>query len=91
MTASFAVGAALTRADIPVLCAGLALLLRDQPAAVVECDVAVARPDVVTVEALARLRLTARRHGSRLVLAGAGPDLLALLALLGLGDPPGDP
>jgi hypothetical protein len=89
MTATLAVGATLTRADIPALCADLALLLRDHPARVVVIDVAVARPDVVTAEAVARLRLTARRYGSRLVVTGAGPDLVGLLNLLGLG--PGDP
>lgn len=89
MTASFAVGATLTRADIPALCASLATLLREHPRQLVVCDVAVARPDVVTAEAVARLRLTARRHGSRLVVSGAGPDLVGLLSLLGLS--PGDP
>jgi hypothetical protein len=83
----FAVGAAVTRADIPGLCAGLASLLRGRGGGVVTCDVtAVARPDLVTVEALARLRLTARRHGWRLVVGGAGPDLLGLVRLLGLAD-----
>jgi ABC-type transporter Mla MlaB component len=83
----------VTRADIPALCAGLAGRLRGRPAGVVVCDVAgVARPDVATVEALARLRLTARRHGWRLVVGGAGPDLLALVALLGLTAAlPGEP
>ncbi|MEU4427462.1 STAS domain-containing protein [Actinoplanes sp. NPDC024001] len=89
MTARFAVGATLSRSDIPVLCADLAQLLCGRPATVVVCDVGVARADVVTVEAIARLRLTARRHGSRLVVAGAGPDLLSLLDLLGLGADPG--
>lgn len=51
------------------------------------CDVAdLAGPDLVTVEALARLRLTARRHGWSLVVSGAGPDLLGLVRLLGLTD-----
>ncbi|MFE9693256.1 STAS domain-containing protein [Micromonospora sp. NPDC005806] len=84
---SFAVGAAVARADIPVLCADLAELLRGRAPGVVSCDVAgVASPDVVTVEALARLRLTARRHGWQLVVRGAGPALLRLVGLLGLAD-----
>jgi len=81
----FAVFATVTRADIPVLCADLAELLRHRTGGVVVCDVAgVVRPDVVTVEVLARLRLTARRHGWRLVVSGASPGLLQLVGLLGL-------
>ena len=79
-------GPVVARADIPALCARLAGRLRGRPrGGVVVCDVGdVVRPDVVTVEALARLRLTARRHGWRLVVEGAGPDLLGLVELLGL-------
>ncbi|WP_204071536.1 STAS domain-containing protein [Planotetraspora phitsanulokensis] len=85
---SFTIGATLTRADIPVLCADLAELVRGRSGGgVVVCDVAdVVRPDVVTVEALARLRLTARRHGWNLTVTGACPDLLELVRLLGLTD-----
>lgn len=84
---SFAIGATVTRADIPVLCADFAELVRGRSGGVVVCDVAdVAHPDVVTVEALARLRLTARRHSWSLVVTGAGPDLLELVRLLGLTD-----
>ncbi len=86
-TTSYAVGPGITRADLPALCAGLAELLRGRPAGVVVCDVtAVSRPDVVTVEALARLRLVARRHSWRLEVGGAGPELVGLVRLLGLSD-----
>ena len=85
MAASFALGVTVTRTDIPDLCARLAELVKGHD--LVVCDVAgVARPDVVTVAALARLRLTAGRYGCGLVLAGAGPDLLALIRLVGLAD-----
>ncbi len=81
----FAVGATVTRADIPALCADLARLLRARQGAEVVCDVTdVAAPDVVTVEALARLRVTAGRHGRTLMVSGAGPELLRLVRLLGL-------
>ncbi|WP_436535907.1 STAS domain-containing protein [Actinoplanes sp. HUAS TT8] len=81
----FTVGATLTRADVPGLCAGLSALVQGRDHGVVVCDVSgVGRPSVVTVEALARLRLTARRHGWRLVLDGAGPQLRGLVRLLGL-------
>jgi anti-anti-sigma regulatory factor len=87
MAAHFSVGTTVTRADVPVLCAGLADLLRGRTGSVVICDVAgVARPDVVTVDALARLRLTARRHGCELVVGGAGAELSRLLRLVGLTD-----
>ncbi|MGK5741636.1 STAS domain-containing protein [Micromonospora sp. URMC 103] len=83
----FPVGPAVTRADVPALCADLADLLRGRGPGVVTCDVAgVTRPDVVTVEALARLGLTARRHGWRLLVRDAGPGLLRLVGLLGLTD-----
>jgi anti-anti-sigma regulatory factor len=85
MAACFAVGPTVTRADIPVLCTGLAELLRGRAGGVVVCDVTgVARPDLVTIDALARLRMTARRHGWELVVSGAAPDLLRLLRLVGL-------
>ncbi|MBP2705461.1 STAS domain-containing protein [Microbispora sp. RL4-1S] len=81
----FTVGPEPARADIPALCADLAALVRGRGGGVVICDVAeVARPGVVTVEALARLSLTARRHGWSLVVSGAGPDLRELVRLLGL-------
>ncbi|MEW2381434.1 STAS domain-containing protein [Micromonospora sp. NPDC047707] len=83
---SFAVGATLTRADIPARCDDLAEVLRGNDGGVVVCDVSRARPDVVTIEALARLRVTARRHGWRLVVSGAGAGLLELADLLGLTD-----
>jgi hypothetical protein len=86
-TTYFAVAPTVTRADIPAICADLAGRLRGRSGGVVVCDVAeVVRPDVVTVEALARLRLTARRYGWALFVHGAGPGLLELVGLLGLDD-----
>ena len=83
----FAVAGTVVRADIPTLCADLAARLGDPGGGVVICDVAaVSRPCVATVEALARLRLTARRHGWTLLVHGAGPDLRDLVGLLGLAD-----
>ncbi|SCG78381.1 STAS domain-containing protein [Micromonospora humi] len=76
-----------TRADIAVRCAELAGALRGRDRGVVVCDVsAVTRPDLVTVETLARLRLTARRFGWRLEIRGATVDLGDLAGLLGLAD-----
>jgi anti-anti-sigma regulatory factor len=82
------VSPAVTRADIPRLCADLAERLRGGCAGgVVLCDVTeVTRPDGVTVETLARLRLTARRHGWELVVHGADARLRQLVGLLGLAE-----
>lgn len=78
-------GGTLTRADVAVRCAELAEALRGRGGGVVVCDVSgVTRPDLVTVEALARLGLTARRFGWRLEVRGANVDLCDLAGLLGL-------
>ncbi len=54
-------------------------------AAVVICDVrAVRRPSLGAVDLIARLALTARRGGGRVLLRGPDPGLLALLDLVGL-------
>jgi ABC-type transporter Mla MlaB component len=85
VTTTFAVSGTVTRGDIPGLCVDLAERLRGRGVGVVICDITgVARPDLATVEALARLRLTARRHGWTLVVQGADPGLLGLINLVGL-------
>ena len=48
------------------------------------CDLSGARPTAATVDSLARLALILRREGSRLVLRGASPDLVQLIAFMGL-------
>ena len=53
---------------------------------IVVCDVACARADAETVEALARLQLAARRHGCRVRLRHASDDLRQLIAFMGLRD-----
>jgi hypothetical protein len=71
-------------ADLPVLCEGLRRRLLGSAAAVVVCDVRALPADLPTVDALARLELTARRLGREIRLAGASPELLGLLGLAGL-------
>ncbi|MEW2069536.1 STAS domain-containing protein [Streptomyces sp. NPDC007346] len=57
------------------------------PATTVECDVGgVDRADLALVEAVARLALVARRAGRQLRLRRVGPELQALLDLVGLAD-----
>jgi hypothetical protein len=50
------------------------------------CDLSGARPTAATVDSLARLALLLRREGSRLVLRRAPPELVELIAFMGLGD-----
>ena len=78
---------AIVRADVPGLCAGVREVLRGTKARLVVCDVAdVTDPDCATVDALARIQLTARRLGGELRLHGASEELHQVLALAGLCD-----
>ena len=77
----------IARDDIPKLCECARVLLEGEHGEVVVCDVgAVVSPDAVTVDALARLQLVARRVGRRVLLLHAGRDLLDLLDLMGLAN-----
>jgi ABC-type transporter Mla MlaB component len=94
MTANEAPGATvltlrgrIARADIAVLCERVVVLLERCDDGLVVCDVgSLLDPDAVTVDALARLQLTARRRGRRIRLRHACGELQDLLALMGLGD-----
>jgi ABC-type transporter Mla MlaB component len=85
-TLAFAIRGPITRADLPGLCERVCELLSASPARIVLCDVRGVGPDAVTVDALARLQLGAKRHGCRVRLRGASSELVALVALLGLSD-----
>jgi ABC-type transporter Mla MlaB component len=50
------------------------------------CDVEGVKADAVTVDALARLQLAARRHERQVRLRGASNELRELLVFMGLGD-----
>ena len=69
----------LTPADADALCERARLELERDVAALT-------RPDAGTVEALARLQLTARRLGRRMWLRHPSPELVELLTLCGLAD-----
>lgn len=74
-------------ADVPALCERVRVLMEGSAAPFVDCDVeALADPDAMTVEALARLQLTARRLGRRVRLINACGELEELLVLMGLDD-----
>jgi anti-anti-sigma regulatory factor len=51
---------------------------------VLTVDAAGLPADVVTVDALARLQLAARRSGRKVRLTGASPELIRLIRLCGL-------
>jgi len=77
----------IARESIPALCERARMLLQRCDAGRVACDVgALAEPDAVTIDGLARLQLTARRLGHRVELKRACGELEELLVLTGLGD-----
>jgi STAS domain len=77
--------APIRRVDVTALCDRAYDLVEEGPGDVLECDVAaVGAPDLITIEALARVELTAMRLGSGVRLRGASVELLELLALCGL-------
>ena len=82
----FAIWGPIARDDLPGLCERVCALLECIGAGVVGCDVQGVEADAVTVDALARLQLAARRQGCRIHLRNASSDLLELVAFMGLGD-----
>jgi ABC-type transporter Mla MlaB component len=85
-TIAFAVHGPIARADLPGLCERVCGLLQGSGAAVAFCDVSRVEPDCVTVDALARLQLAARRNGCQVRLRDASSELLELVAFMGLRD-----
>jgi hypothetical protein len=76
----------IAKGDAPQLCDHLRGVLRTSGAALVVCDVGGLEATIATVDALARLQLTARRLGRRIELRGGTPELARLLAFVGLAD-----
>jgi ABC-type transporter Mla MlaB component len=83
-TIAFAVHGPIARDDLPGLCDRVCVLLERSAAGIALCDVSSVEPDAVTVDALARLQLAARRHGCQVRLRHASADLLDLLGFMGL-------
>jgi STAS domain len=84
--------ATLTPEAVRPLCARARRQLQESGAGLLVCDVGEAPPDCVTVDALARLQLTACRLGCRLRVRRASGELRSLLAFTGLrGIVPADP
>ncbi|MEA2154310.1 MAG: hypothetical protein QOE11_450 [Solirubrobacteraceae bacterium] len=69
--------------DVAPLCERLRALAGDGRRIVI-CDVAALAPDAASIDALARLQLTARRLGCAIALRHASRELSRLLSFCGL-------
>jgi ABC-type transporter Mla MlaB component len=83
---AFAVRGPIARDDLPGLCDRVCALLERTSAGVAICDVTGVEPDAVTVDALARLQLAARRHRCEVRLRNASQGLVELVDFMGLRD-----
>jgi ABC-type transporter Mla MlaB component len=84
-TVAFDIRGRIERTDIPALCERARVLLDTAGADRLDCDVgAILAPDAVTVDALARLQLTARRLGRHVRIEHASAELRELFAFMGL-------
>jgi ABC-type transporter Mla MlaB component len=84
-TVAFAIASPIERTDLPGLFARVRELLVGG-ASIALCDVGDADADAVTVDALARLQLVARRSGCQVRLLNASQELRMLIAFMGLRD-----
>jgi len=85
-TIAFAVHGPIARSDLPGLCDRVCALFAETRPEVALCDASTVEPDAVTVDALARLQLAAKRYGCVVRLRGASPALRELVAFMGLGE-----
>ena len=85
-TITFAIWGPIARADLPGLSQRVCALLERTGATVAVCDVASIPVDAVTVDALARLALVARRRSCSIQLRHASEQLRDLVAFMGLQD-----
>jgi hypothetical protein len=84
------VGGPTSSAELRLLCACAPRLLR--PGGLVACDLSgLHTPDLAAVDALGRLRLSARRIGARLQIGPVSAELAGLLGWIGLGETLDDP
>src|SRR5581483_11462164 len=85
-TLAFSVEGPIRRDDLPGLCARVGELLDRHRPLLALCDVSTVPADAVTVDALSRLQLAARRYGCRVRLEHASAELVDLVAFMGLTD-----
>ena len=81
---AFAIEGPISPVDLPGLCEGVVGLLEKGAVEVAICDVSAIGVDAVTIDALARLQLVARRDGCRIRLCNASGELLELVDFMGL-------
>ena len=85
-TIAFAIDGPIAPADLPGLCNRVCKLLAGSDAQVALCNVQGVGVDAVTVDALARLQVAARRRGCQVRLRHASAELLDLVTFMGLTD-----
>src|SRR6202171_6878254 len=81
---TFVISGPIARDALPGLYRRVCAVLECSEAAVAFCDVTGVNPDAVTVDALVRLQLVARRHGCQVRMRGASDELRELVAFMGL-------
>jgi ABC-type transporter Mla MlaB component len=85
-TIAFAVRGPIERSDLSGLCDRVCALFARTAPTLAFCDVSEVPPDAVTVDALARLQLAARRCACTVRLRNASPALRSLVRFMGLED-----
>jgi ABC-type transporter Mla MlaB component len=83
---AFAVHGPIAREDLHGLGDRVCALLHEHRPDEALCDVRSVPADAVTVDALARLQLAARRTGCTIRLRHASPELRELVAFMGLNE-----
>jgi ABC-type transporter Mla MlaB component len=83
---AFVVRGPLVVGDLPALAREITALLERSEPSLALCRLCGVQADLVAVDALARLRLIARRHGCPLIVRGASAALRELFVLAGLED-----
>ncbi len=83
---AFTIHGPIACGDLPGLCDRVCALLQATRPEVAYCQVDGVEPDAVTVDALARLQLAARRCSCQVRLRGTSDELRALVAFMGLDD-----
>ena len=85
-TIDFAIWGPVERDDLPGLCDRVCALFHESRPEVACCDVHGVQTDAVTVDALCRLQLAARRAGCLVRLRNASDELRELVHFMGLAD-----
>jgi ABC-type transporter Mla MlaB component len=85
-TVAFTITGPIARSDLEGLCKRVCTIFERSDARVALCDVSGVDPDAVTVDALARLQVAARRRGCRVHLQNASDELVELVEFMGLDD-----